>query len=239
MSQGEEQPGVVIAQLRRYLEDLVIFEKAEFVMPVEAVREAFPQPQGAVASARSAAEELESFREQICTCTRCALGRSRRQFVFGSGDPQAGVMFIGEAPGADEDRQGEPFVGEAGQLLTRIIEAMGLRREAVYIANVLKCRPPGNRDPQPDEIELCEPYLKRQIEIVQPKIICALGRIAAQALLKTDESLGRLRGRLHEYAGIPVICTYHPAALLRNPSWKRPTWEDVKWLRREYDGVEL
>jgi uracil-DNA glycosylase len=148
-------------------------------------------------------------------------------------------MFIGEAPGADEDRQGEPFVGAAGQLLTKIIEAMKLSRDQVYICNVLKCRPPGNRDPLPEEVEACEPHLRRQIEIIQPRIICALGRIAAQSLLKTTESMGRLRGRLHQYAGIPVICTYHPSALLRRAEYKRPTWDDIRWLRREFDGVEL
>ena len=148
-------------------------------------------------------------------------------------------MFVGEAPGAEEDRQGLPFVGKAGQLLTKIIEAMQLRREEVFICNMLKCRPPNNRNPLPDEIEQCEPYLKRQIEIVQPRIIGALGRVAAHALLKTQEPMKQLRGQLHQYEGIPLIVTYHPAALLRNPGWKRATWEDMKWLRREYDGVEL
>ena len=148
-------------------------------------------------------------------------------------------MFIGEAPGADEDRQGEPFVGKAGQLLTKIIEAIHLRREDVYICNMLKCRPPNNRDPLPEEIAECEPYLKRQIDIIQPKIICTLGRVATQAVLHTTAPMRAMRGKLHEYAGIPVIATYHPAALLRNPAFKRDTWEDVKWLRREYDGVEI
>lgn len=148
-------------------------------------------------------------------------------------------MFVGEAPGAEEDRQGLPFVGEAGRLLTRIIEAIEMQREEVYICNVLKCRPPNNRDPRPEEVQTCEPYLKRQIEIIQPKVICSLGRFATQTLLRTTESMGRLRGRTHEYEGIPVIPTYHPAALLRNPQWKRPTWEDMKRVRQTYDGVEL
>lgn len=240
MSQGDEprESAEIATQLRRYLEDLVAFEGREFVVPAE-VMSVGEEPGDAEPSARPAAEELEAFRRQICECTQCALGHSRQQFVFGAGDPQAGIMFIGEAPGADEDRQGEPFVGTAGQLLTKIIEAMGLTREQVFICNLLKCRPPNNRDPQAEEIAACEPYLKRQIEIVRPKIICALGRFAAQALLQTTESIGQLRGQLHQYEGIPVICTYHPAALLRNSQWKRPTWDDVKWVRREYDGVEL
>ena len=157
----------------------------------------------------------------------------------GNGDEDAALMVIGEAPGAEEDRQGLPFVGEAGRLLTRIIEAIELQREEVYICNVLKCRPPNNRDPRPEEVQTCEPYLKRQIEIIQPKVICSLGRFATQTLLRTTESMGRLRGRTHEYEGIPVIPTYHPAALLRNPQWKRPTWEDMKRVRQTYDGVEL
>ena len=240
MSQGEEQreSAEIVAQLRRYLEDLVAFEGREFVVPAE-VMPAAEEAEDSDPSVRSAAEELEAFRQEICSCTRCALGHSRQQFVFGAGDPQAGIMFIGEAPGAEEDRQGEPFVGAAGQLLTKIIEAMGMGREEVFICNLLKCRPPNNRDPQAEEVAACEPYLKRQIEIVRPQIICTLGRFAAQVLLKTTESMGRLRGQLHQYEGIPVICTYHPAALLRNPQWKRPTWEDVKRVRREYDGVEL
>lgn len=224
-SQDWEEVAASITYVRRYLEDLVAFEGPRLIAPAKA--------------SSSAGEELEAFCRQICHCTRCALGRLRQNFVFGAGDPQAGILFVGEAPGADEDRLGQPFVGAAGQLLTRIIAAMGLRREEVYLCNVLKCRPPNNRDPLPEEIAQCEPYLKRQIEIVRPKIICALGRIAAQALLKTEEPMKHLRGRLHRYEGIPVIVTYHPAALLRNPQWKRPTWEDIKWLRREYDGVEL
>jgi DNA polymerase len=221
----------VLAQARRFLEDVLIFEGERFLVPAAA----------AVAAKAPASEEgeLERFRQQICQCTQCRLGQARTHFVFGSGNPHAGLMFIGEAPGAEEDRQGLPFVGAAGQLLTRIIEAMGLGRQEVYICNVVKCRPPNNREPLPDEIETCEPYLKRQIELVRPRVICALGRVAAQALLKTTEPMNRLRGRVHQYQGIPLIATYHPAALLRNPQWKRPTWEDIKCLRREYDGVEL
>ena len=195
-----------------------------------------------VATALPGAEEgnaLELFRQQICECTQCPLGATRKRFVFGAGDPAAGIMFVGEAPGAEEDRQGEPFVGAAGQLLTKIIAAMELRREDVYICNILKCRPPNNRDPQPAEIEQCEPYLKHQIELIQPKVICTLGRFAAQTLLRSSDSMGRMRGQVHHYEGIPLVATYHPAALLRNPQWKRPTWEDIKRVRQVYDGVEL
>jgi len=148
-------------------------------------------------------------------------------------------MFIGEAPGRDEDLQGLPFVGAAGELLTKMILGMKLTREEVYIANVIKCRPPGNRDPQPEEIAQCEPHLLRQIVFIQPKVICTLGRFAAQALLKTTTSMGRLRGKVYTYEGIRLIPTYHPAALLRNPQWKRPTWEDLKLVRFEFDGMQL
>ena len=182
---------------------------------------------------------LDIFRQQICDCSKCSLGSTRQNFVFGAGNPAAGIMFVGEAPGADEDRQGEPFVGAAGQLLNKIISAMDLRREDVYICNILKCRPPNNRDPQPDEIEQCEPYLKRQIELIQPKVICTLGRFAAQTLLRSSDSMGHMRGQSHQYEGIPLVATYHPAALLRNAEWKRPTWEDMKRVRQIYDGVEL
>ena len=218
------------AQVRRFLGDLRAFEGRYFP-----ALDSGPDGESAV----DPGAQLEAFHREICTCTQCPLGHTRGRFVFGSGNPRAGIVFIGEAPGADEDRQGMPFVGAAGQLLTKIIEAMQLEREDVYICNILKCRPPNNRDPKPEEIAACEPYLKRQIELIQPRVICTLGRIAAQALLKTSQSMGQLRGQLHDYEGIPVIATYHPAALLRNAQWKRPTWEDMKWLRRQYDGVEL
>jgi len=151
--------------------------------------------------------------------------------VFGSGNPAAELMLIGEAPGAEEDKQGLPFVGAAGELLTKIIQAMDMRREDVYIANILKCRPPGNRDPQPDEIAACRGFLERQIELVQPKVIVALGRIAAQALLGNDGPLGQMRGQWYRVRGIPAMVTYHPAALLRNQGLKRPTWEDMQQVR--------
>jgi DNA polymerase len=148
-------------------------------------------------------------------------------------------MFVGEAPGREEDLKGFPFVGAAGDLLTKMIEGIKLSRDEVYIANVIKCRPPNNRDPQVDEIEQCEPFLIRQIELIQPRVVCTLGRFAAQTLLKTTTSMGRLRGKIYEYSGIKLIPTYHPAALLRNPQWKRPAWEDLKLLRFEYDGTQL
>jgi uracil-DNA glycosylase len=181
------------------------------------------------------ASTLESLDAQICTCMKCPLGKTRTKFVFGVGNPKAEIMLIGEAPGADEDRQGEPFVGRAGQLLNKILEAVGLKREEVYICNILKCRPPNNRDPQAQEVEQCEPYLQKQIELIHPKIILALGRIAGQTLLRTNDPLTVLRGRVHDYLGIPMMIVYHPAALLRNPNWKRTMWEDMKQFKAYYD----
>ncbi len=185
-----------------------------------------------------AAASLANLQAQICECKKCELGATRTKFVFGVGNPNAGVLFIGEAPGADEDEQGEPFVGRAGQLLNKIIGAINFKREEVYIANILKCRPPNNRRPLPSEVELCEPYLWKQIELIQPKIILCLGMTAAQTLLKTTESLGAMREKIHRYRGIPLMVTYHPAALLRNPNWKKPTWEDVQKLRKMYDELQ-
>jgi len=186
-----------------------------------------------------ARDSLGRLYEAVCDCRRCRLGGTRTNFVFGDGNPDADIMFIGEAPGAEEDAQGLPFVGRAGRLLTRMIEAIRLKREDVYIGNILKCRPPNNRDPKPEEIEACEPILIRQIEIIKPRVICALGRIAGQTLLRTKATLGSLRGTVHDYHGVKFIVTYHPAALLRNPQWKRYAWEDLKLVRREYDGLEL
>ncbi len=166
-------------------------------------------------------------------CTRCKLaGLGRTQVVFGVGHPNADLMFVGEAPGADEDIQGEPFVGRAGQLLTKIIAAIGLTREQVYIANVIKCRPPGNRNPEWDEVAECEPFLFRQIDIIKPKVIVALGKFAAQALLGTQDPISRLRGRIFDYRGAKLIPTFHPAYLLRNPGSKREVWEDMKLVKR-------
>lgn len=178
-----------------------------------------------------AEESLEAVRADLGDCRRCKLAPSRRNIVFGSGNAHAQLMFVGEAPGADEDEQGLPFVGRAGQLLTKIIEAMGMRREDVYICNILKCRPPGNRNPEPDEIAACEPFLRRQIAAVRPRIICALGTFGAQALLRTKEPISRLRGQFIDYRGIKLMATYHPAYLLRNPNEKRKVWEDVQRIR--------
>jgi DNA polymerase len=176
---------------------------------------------------------LAEVRADIGDCTRCKLhGLGRSQIVFGVGNPEADLMFVGEAPGADEDIQGVPFVGRAGQLLTKIIEAIGMKREDVYIANVIKCRPPQNRNPEPDEVETCEPFLFRQIDIIKPKVIVALGKFGAQTLLRTLEPISRLRGRVFEYRGAKLIPTFHPAYLLRNPSSKRDVWEDMKLVRR-------
>ena len=176
---------------------------------------------------------LTALREHIGDCTRCKLhGLGRRQIVFGVGNPEADLMFVGEAPGADEDIQGEPFVGRAGQLLTKIIEAIGLKRSEVYIANILKCRPPGNRNPEPDEVVTCEPFLSRQIDIIHPKVIVALGSFAAKALLKSDAPISRIRGHVFDYrGGAKLIPTFHPAFLLRSPERKRDVWEDMKKVR--------
>ncbi len=181
---------------------------------------------------------LDDLNKTICTCQKCSLGSTRTNFVFGVGNPQAELVLVGEAPGADEDAQGEPFVGRAGQLLNKILEAINFKREEVYICNILKCRPPNNREPLPEEVTQCEPYLWKQLEIIKPKIILCLGRVAAQVLLKTNASLTNLRGTMHDYHGIKLMVTYHPAALLRNPNWKRPTWEDVQKLRKEYDAMK-
>jgi DNA polymerase len=181
---------------------------------------------------RDAAEALSAVRAEIGDCTRCKLHRmGRRQIVFGVGNPQADLMFVGEAPGGDEDIQGIPFVGRAGQLLTKIIEAIGLTRDDVYIANVIKCRPPGNRNPEQDEVETCEPFLFQQIDVIRPKVVVALGTFAAQALLRTVAPISRLRGRIYDYRGARLVPTFHPAYLLRNPASKRQTWEDMKIVR--------
>jgi DNA polymerase len=185
------------------------------------------------------AHALAVIRADIGDCTRCKLHRlGRSQVVFGVGNPQADLMFVGEAPGADEDLQGEPFVGRAGQLLTRIIQAIDLRREDVYIANVIKCRPPQNRNPEPDEVETCEPFLFRQIDAIAPKVIVALGKFGAQTLLRTVEPISRLRGRVFEYRGAKLVPTFHPAYVLRNPASKREVWEDMKLVKRLLSGAD-
>ena len=176
-------------------------------------------------------EALSKLEEQVKKCTKCELCNNRTNVVFGTGDPDADLMFVGEAPGYYEDQQGEPFVGKAGQLLTKIIESIGMKRGDVYIANILKCRPPENRNPNANEIVMCSPHLIRQIEIIRPKIICALGTFAAQTLLDTKETIGKLRGKFFEYQSTKFLATYHPAYLLRNPGDKKKVWTDIKKVR--------
>jgi uracil-DNA glycosylase family 4 len=189
-----------------------------------------PEPGGA--------DRLDAVRADLGDCKRCSLHRTRRNIVFGDGNPEADLLFVGEAPGADEDEQGRPFVGRAGQLLTKIIEAMGLKREEVYICNILKCRPPGNRNPETAEISACEPFLIKQIEAINPRVICALGTFAAHTLLRSETPISVLRGQFHSYQGIPLMPTYHPAYLLRNPGAKKQVWEDVrKVMKRLQDGA--
>ncbi len=184
-------------------------------------------------------QELDSLAKQVAVCKQCSLHESRTQTVFGVGNPNADWLVIGEAPGADEDRQGEPFVGRAGKLLNSMLLAMGLKREQVFIANILKCRPPNNRDPKQEEVLACENYLRKQIELIQPKIILAVGRIAAQNLLKVDTPIGKMRGNLYQYpdSDLPVIVTYHPAYLLRAPREKRKVWGDLKFAMQTYRGT--
>jgi uracil-DNA glycosylase family 4 len=197
-----------------------------------------PPPQEPIELFTSQAAALQALRDDLgADCSRCKLHTlGRTQVVFGVGNPNADLMFVGEAPGADEDIQGEPFVGRAGQLLTKIIEAIGLRREDVYIANVIKCRPPGNRNPEPDEVEQCEPFLFRQIDTVKPKVVVALGKFAAQCLLRTTDPITRIRGREFKYRDAILMPTYHPAYLLRTPSAKREVWEDMKRVRAILNG---
>lgn len=178
---------------------------------------------------------LEEIAAAVAQCTRCPLFKTAKHGVPGEGNPQAGLVCVGEAPGATEDETGRPFVGQAGQLLDKILGAIRLSRNDVFICNVLKHRPPGNRNPMPDEVRACSPYLVRQIELIRPRVIVAFGTFAAQTLLDTKEAIGKLRGKIHRYHGVPLVVTYHPAALLRNPGWKRPTWDDVQLARRLLD----
>jgi len=197
-----------------------------------------PRAAGAPAGTAGETPSLEALRAHIGDCQRCKLAGGRRNIVFGQGNPDADLMFVGEAPGADEDVQGLAFVGRAGQLLTKIIEAIDLSRDDVFIANVLKCRPPQNRNPEPDEIRACQPFLERQIELIRPKVLVGLGKFAGQWLLKTAEPISKIRGRVGDYQGIKVIPTYHPAYLLRNPGAKKEVWEDMK-LAASILGIQL
>jgi DNA polymerase len=198
------------------------------IIEVTALTPQQPSPAGAVLT-------LEEVRRELGDCRRCNLSSLRKNLVFGEGDHQAKLVFVGEAPGGDEDREGRPFVGRAGQLLTRIITAMGLKRKDVYICNILKCRPPGNRNPEPAEITACEPFLIRQLQAIAPQVICALGSFAARTLLKSDVPITTLRGRFHTYEGIKVMPTFHPAYLLRNPGAKKPVWEDMQIVMKELE----
>ena len=183
------------------------------------------------------ATALDELEAQINNCTNCVLHKGRNKFVFGSGNSNADVMVVGEGPGAEEDKQGLPFVGRAGKLLTDILKAIDFSRDDVYIANIVKCWPPDNRTPLPDEMETCLPYLKKQIELIQPKLILCLGLTAAKGLMKKKESLTSMRGKVFEFENAKVMITYHPAALLRNPNWKRPCWEDLQKFRKLYDEI--
>jgi DNA polymerase len=185
------------------------------------------------------AARLAAVRAELGDCTRCKLSGGRQNLVYGVGNPDAALVFVGEAPGAEEDKQGEPFVGAAGQLLTKMIIAMGLSREEVYICNIIKCRPPGNRNPEPDEIEACEPFLKKQLAAIRPRMIVCLGKFAAQCLLRSDAPISKLRGSFQSYEGIPLMPTFHPAFLLRNPSSKREVWNDLQLVMVELDRLGI
>lgn len=225
-----EDPAEELREILRSLKDQLLFERESqrrlsgFYMAGSA------GPSGQAARGLTG---LDDVRSELGDCQRCHLGGGRKNLVFGEGNEKASLVFVGEAPGADEDAQGRPFVGRAGQLLTRIIEAMELRREDVYICNILKCRPPGNRNPEAREIAACEPFLIKQLEAIKPEIICALGSFAAKTLLKSEAPITVLRGRFHDYQGIRLMPTYHPAYLLRNPGAKKQVWEDMQMIMKE------
>jgi len=195
-----------------------------------------PVPKTA-APQRSPVESLDHLRQTTLLCRQCRLSETRRNVVFGEGNPQAGLFVIGEAPGAEEDAQGRPFVGRSGQLLDKILFAIGFERKDVYIGNIIKCRPPENRNPLTDEIECCKPWLMQQLDIIDPKVVLLLGRVAANTILENTQSMGSMRGRIIKWNRFDCVVTYHPAALLRNPNWKRLCWEDVQMLRAHYDKV--
>jgi DNA polymerase len=228
----------LVAGLRHHLEDEKSLGLEGWPRSSPVISMPFPKKKKSFPSAQPAAlSTLEAVREELGECRRCKLHPTRTNIVFGTGNPKAKLAFVGEGPGRDEDLQGKPFVGLAGQLLTKIIQAIQLTREEVYITNIIKCRPPGNRNPEPDEIKACEPFLIKQLEVIRPKLICALGTFAAQTLLKTEERISLLRGKFHQYQGIPLMPTYHPAYLLRNPNFKRDVWEDMKKIKKEYEQL--
>ncbi len=242
MSEIRERLGNSAAALRRHVQDLLDRGETSWLSG-EAPAPVRPAPARSRSAAQTrstptrAAEKGEpgpwaDLARTVADCRRCDLGRSRTQAVFGEGDPAAELVFVGEAPGAEEDRAGRPFVGAAGQLLTKIIASIGLERERVYICNVLKCRPPGNRNPLPSEIDACREHLTRQLDLLRPKVICALGTFAAQTLLSSQEPIGRLRGKVYDLNGVHLVPTLHPAALLYHPQNKRSVWEDMKLIAK-------
>ena len=234
------EAAAALTELRAYLS--WVAERGDRMVAFEAPRPVVPEPgrpePDIPMPGKLPVVSLESVREEMGECTRCKLHKGRTNLVFGVGNPKARLMFVGEAPGEDEDKKGEPFVGKAGQLLTRMIEAMGLRREDVYICNTVKCRPPNNRNPEPDELASCEPFLKGQLAAVQPEAIVTLGKFAAQALLRDETPISRLRGTWREYEGIPVMPTFHPAYLLRSPQEKGKVWDDLQKVMKKL-GLEL
>ncbi len=241
MPQSTDRIRRAAVQKLESLERAGVGQLAKASAPAAAAVEKQPDEEVAVDPAASSGSggSLAVLQREVAACTRCEeLATTRTQTVFGVGDPTARLCFLGEAPGADEDRQGEPFVGRAGKLLTKIIEACRLSRDDVYILNVLKCRPPGNRNPSPAEAANCRGFFDQQLELISPDFLCCLGSVAAQSLLDTTDTIGSLRGRFHEYKGIQVVCTYHPAYLLRNPPAKAQVWEDMKMLMSAM-GVEL
>jgi uracil-DNA glycosylase len=233
MSEDREEAAWLVGQVKGHLQQLEAHGTTRVPVgaaPAASVAQVESGPKGA------GSEALRAVREELGECTRCKLHGTRKNIVFGVGNPDADLVFVGEAPGANEDAQGEPFVGDAGQLLTKMIEAMGWGRQDVYILNILKCRPPGNRNPESDEIDACEPFLQKQLAALKPKIIVALGKFAAQWLTaKPTTAISALRGKLHEYRGIPVMPTYHPAYLLRTPAQKRVVWEDLQAVMAELE----
>ncbi len=217
-----------IAELKEHLEIQKKLKNPGLLRAPETETGPLPEAPG-----KASAAGLESIRSALGDCTRCKLSSTRNRLVFGAGSPDAELMFVGEGPGADEDRQGIPFVGRAGQLLTRIIAAMGKTRNEVYIANIIKCRPPGNRNPENDEITACFPFLEQQIEVIRPRVVCALGKFAAQTMLGSDTPISRLRGRAHPFGDdCWLVPTFHPAYLLRNPAKKRETWDDIQLIMK-------
>ncbi len=221
------------SETKSEIKDIEMKENTKFIPPV--VINPNIKKSSTISNNWYETNDLNELNNRICNCKECGLGELRNKFVFGSGNPNADIMIIGEAPGADEDEQGLPFVGRAGQLLTKILEAVNLSREEVFIANIIKCRPPNNRRPTADEVEECEKYLIKQIEIIKPEFILSLGLTSVDTLLKKTHKMGDIRGKFLNYQNIKMLVTYHPAALLRNPNWKKFVWEDVQLLRAKYD----